>query len=188
MRIVFALLATLTLAASALAASTDKIDFNFNNADITQVLQTYAKASGQKFIIDPAVHGKITIINPGPVTVEEAFNQMSSALAVNSLAISKQDDVMVVKNARSIQRDLIDMGHQLPPLRPEKMYTLIIDLKNTSADEVNKQLRILTSKDGELVPFPDANEIVVTDWVSNLYRIQKLLSDLDEHSKKRAKK
>src|SRR6516162_6088416 len=83
-------------------ADGDKIGFTYKDAELTKVIEDYAKASGQKFIIDPNVKGKITIMNKEPVTVSEAFNQLSSAMALNSYAISKQDDVMVVSHARHI--------------------------------------------------------------------------------------
>lgn len=164
---------------SAVFAADKSIDFNYKDADLAKVISDYAKASGQKFIVDPNVHGKITIMSPGPVSIGEAFNQLSSALAVNGIAISKQDDVMVVAQARMIQRNLIDVGQELPALKPERMYTWVINLKHTSADEVNKQLRILTSKDGELVPYTHNNQIYVTDWTSNLQRIAKIIKEID---------
>ena len=156
------------------------IAFSYRNEDIVKVIDDYSKASGQKFIIDPAVHGRVTIINKGPISISEAFNQMSTALAVNSLGISTQEDMMVVAPARSIQRNLIDVGNELPPLKPERMYTWVINLKSAQADDVNRQLRILCSRDGELVPYPQTNQVIVTDWVSNLYRVAKLIKQIDD--------
>lgn len=182
-------LTTLLFAMNATAADgAKKIDFNFHEADLSKVINEYAKVSGQKFVVDPNVRGKISLINNEPVTVTEAFNQLSSGLAVNGLAISKQDDVMVISAARNIQRNLLDVSTELPPLRPEKMQTLVINLKYSSADELNKQLRILTSKDGELVPVTRTNQLIVTDWVSNLYRVQKLVKEIDIDIKKPASK
>ncbi len=37
--------------------------FNFKNTEITDVIAAYAKMSGERFVIDPAVRGKITILN-----------------------------------------------------------------------------------------------------------------------------
>jgi hypothetical protein len=37
----------------------------------------------------------------------------------------------------------------------------VINLKYVSADEVNKQLRILNSKDGELVAYTHTNQLVM---------------------------
>ncbi len=162
------------------AAAKGTMKFNYQNADIMDVIKDYSQASGQKFVVDPQVRGKVTVMNPESVSVEEGFNQLSMVLASNSLAISKQGDVMMISQARRIQRNLIEVGTELPALKPEKMYTWVINLKFISADEVNKQLRILTSSDGELVPFKERNQLIVTDWVSNLHRISALMAQLDK--------
>ena len=180
-----AIFTALSLSAFATEKKTD-IDFSFRDMEITEAIKKYAGASGQKFIVDPMVRGKITIMNPGPVSVAEAYAQLSSALALNGLAISRQDDNLIVNSARNIQRSLIEVSEVLPPLKPERMYTWVINLKYVSADEVNKQLRILPSKDGELVPFTPRNQILVTDWVSNLHRISKIVSEIDKPATKGA--
>jgi general secretion pathway protein D len=166
---------------SAAAFAADKVSFNYENADINKVIKDYAKMTGQKFIVDPQVRGQITITNPSEITTEQAFNELSSALALNSIGISTQDGTMIVQQARAVQRNLIPVTKELPPLHPTRMVTYVIDLKNVSADEVNKQLRILTSKDGELVPYTHTNQIFVTDWTPNLHRIAKMMTFVDEH-------
>jgi general secretion pathway protein D len=167
---------------SSAAFAADKVSFNYENADINKVIKDYAKMTGQKFIVDPQVRGQITITNPGEITTEEAFNELSSALAVNGIGISTQDGTMIVQQARAVQRNLIPVTKELPPIQPTRMVTYVIDLKNVSADEVNKQLRILTSKDGELVPYTHTNQIFVTDWTPNLHRIAKMMTFVDEHA------
>lgn len=174
-------LTLLTIAAAFSSAAFAKdISFDYKNAELAAVIKDYSKASGQKFIIDPSIQGKITIINPGKISVEEAYNQLSSALATNGVGISKQNDILLIQQARAIQRNLIEVGTELPPIHPTKMYTWVINMKNANADEVNKQLRILTSKDGELVPVTRTNQIMVTDWTPNLHRISKILAEVDK--------
>jgi general secretion pathway protein D len=143
------------------------------------VLKEYSKWTGQKFVVDPAVKAKVTILSPQPVARDEAFNLLSSAMASNGFAISKQGDTMYVSSARNIQRNLLEVTTELPSLKPERMVTWVINLKYVKADEVNKQLRILTSRDGELVPFTDRNQLIVTDWSSNLHRIGQIVSKTD---------
>lgn len=178
----------LLLSAFAIAAhaASDTINFEFKNDDLTKMIKEYASASGQKFVVSPSVIGKATILNNQKVKIDEAFNQLSSALARSGFAISKQGDTMVVDQARNIQRNLLDVGTELPALQPERQYTWVVELKYVSADDVNKQLRILTSRDGELVPYTTRNQLLITDWVSNLYRIKALLAQIDKPATKSA--
>ncbi len=184
------LLTFLIAASFALHARADEgaqIKFNYSKSEISSVIADYAKASGQRFIWDETLKGRVTMLNPGKISLDEAFAQLSIALANSGYGISKQGEVMIVQPARSIQRNFIDVGTTLPPLRPERMFTYIIDLKHADAEKINREIRILTSKDGELVPVLMTNQILITDWVSNLHRIQKIIEAVDrpglEHKK-----
>lgn len=178
--IALAIVLPLITAAVTAQAADKTIKFNFSkSADITDVIQAYAKESGQKFIIDPQVRGRVTIINNEPITMTEAFNQLASALATNGLAYVEQEGVTIIKQARNAQRDNIPVVTELPPLRPERMMTYMITLKYARAQDVNRELRILTSKDGELVPVDSTNQIIVSDYTPNLHRIANILKNLD---------
>src|SRR5262245_43111062 len=115
-------------------AAKGKMSFSYKDAEVLKVIEDYSSASGQKFVVDANVKGKVTVFNPNSISIDEAFNQLSMVLASNGLAISKQGDVMMISQARRIQRNLIDVTTDLPPLKPEKMHTWIINLKWVSAD------------------------------------------------------
>ena len=162
------------------SAPAKTMKFHFQNAEITDIIASYAKASGQKFIVDPSVRGKASILNPKETSLTEAFALLSSALAVNNFAISEQGDTMVVQSARNTQRSLVPLYKELPDLKPERMATMVFELKYASAEEVNKRLRILPSRDGELTPYEPSNKIFVTDWVSNIHRIAAIINEIDQ--------
>lgn len=161
-------------------SSSTKLNMTFMNEDLLKIIETYSKASGQKFIVDPGVRGKITIMLPEPVTLDEAFNQLSSALAINGFSISKQGDTMIVKSARNIQRDFIEVSTEVPSMKPERMYTWIYKVQNLTVESINRDLRILPSKDGEMVAYSRTNQLIITDWSSNINRIAKLINILDK--------
>ncbi|MGZ3742304.1 MAG: secretin N-terminal domain-containing protein [Pseudobdellovibrionaceae bacterium] len=162
-----------------IANAEDKIRMNFNNEELMKIIEVYSKASGQKFVIDPSVRGKVSILLQDPVSVEEAFNHLSSALALNGFAISKQGDTMVIKSARNIQRDLIEVSTERPSIKPERMYTWVYTVKHLSVESLNRDLRILSSKDGEMTINTATNQIIISDWVSNLNRVAELMKEID---------
>lgn len=162
------------------AFAQEKLKMYFNNEELTKIIEIYSKASGQKFILDPSVRGKVSIFNQEPVTQEEFFNQLSSALAINGYAISKQGDTMIIKSARNIQRDLIEVSKELPSLKPERMYTWIYTAKSIPVTDINRDLRILPSKDGELQVLAATNQMIMTDWVSNIHRVAELMKNIDQ--------
>lgn len=45
----------------------DKIKMYYTNEELAKVIEVYSKASGQKFVVDPSVHGKISIFLQEPI-------------------------------------------------------------------------------------------------------------------------
>jgi type II secretory pathway component GspD/PulD (secretin) len=172
--------ALLILTAVSVSNAADKIKMNFSNEELSKIIETYSKASGQKFVIDPGVRGKASILLPEAVTTEEAFNHLSSALAINGFAISKQGDTMVIKSARNIQRDLIEVSPEKPSVKPERMYAWVYTPKYTTAPALLSNLRILSSKDGEIQAVEQTNQLIITDWTSNLNRVAEILKEVDK--------
>jgi len=171
---------SLMLAARAFAADAAPIKFSFVNGELTQMIETYAKASGKKIVVDPGVRGKATIYAPDAVALDEAFNLLADALEANGFSYSERGDVIFICSARNIQRDLLPIYHEAPPLRPARMATLIMNLKHASAEEINKRLRILPSKDGEMTPYEPSNQIIINDYTPNLARIYQTIQELDK--------
>ena len=170
-----------TLIISTLSFAADKkMKMNFNNEEVTKIIEAYSEASDQTFIIDPSVRGKVSIFNSESVVMAEAFNQLSTALAVNGYGISKQENTYVVKPARAIQRDLIEVTSEVPALKPERMVSWVITFKNISAKNIVKEMRNLTSRDGEMNLSSQSNQIVFTDWSGNLNRVAELMKQLDK--------
>jgi general secretion pathway protein D len=153
--------------------------FDYPNADVADLVKAISELTGKNFVVDPQVRGKITIIAPSRLTVAEAYKAFLSALAINGLAIVPGDGFYKIKQARAAQRDNIDTFSGAYYPTSDQMITRIIKLKYISADEVNKQLRILTSKDGELVPYTPTNSLIVSDYGANMDRIMKILEQLD---------
>ncbi len=160
--------------------SAEKMKFNYVNEELTRVIENYAKATGQKFVIDSTVRGKISILNQSEITTEEAFNQLSEALAVNGFAFIKQGDFYTVKNARAAQRDNVPVSAEVPAAQPQRMATWVVALKYGSADSIQKDIRLLTSSYGEMSASRETNQLVITDWTSNLQRISEMLKQIDK--------
>lgn len=176
MKILSALVLIVSLSAQ---AAEDKIKMYFNNEELTKVIEMYSKASGQKFIVDSTVRGKISMFNQEALTLPEAFNQLSTALALNGFAISKQDDTMVVRNARSVQRDFITVSTEKPSLKPERMFTWVYTAKNLPVKMLAREARTFTSSYGEYAINESANQIIITDFTSTLNRLADLLKEMD---------
>lgn len=157
----------------------DLVEANFPNAEITDVVKAISQLTNKNFIIDPGVRGKISIIAPSKVTVAEAYKAFLAALAVNGFTVVPYGKFLKVKASRNAQRDSIETytGKYAPT--SDIYITRILHLKHISAEEVNKRLRVLPSKDGEMTPYEPTNSLMITDYGANVERIVKIINELD---------
>jgi general secretion pathway protein D len=153
--------------------------FDFPNVEITDVIKTISELTGKNFIIDPGVRGKITIIAPSKITVAEAYKAFLSSLAINGYTVVPSGSFLKVKNARNAQRDSIETYSGAYYPNDDQMITRIIHLKHISAEIVNRELRILPSKDGEMSIYSPTNSIILSDYGSNIDRVMKIINQLD---------
>ena len=59
------------------------------------------------------------------------------------------------------------------------MFSWVVTLKNIPTSVIRKNLRSLSSKDGEHNVIESNNQIIFVDWISNLYRIRELIKQID---------
>jgi type II secretory pathway component GspD/PulD (secretin) len=169
------------------AAIDHSFPFTFQEAPLNKVVGIYSAQTNQRFVIDPSVSAntKVTIIESGKISGKEAYNLLSASLALEGIAISNRDGTYVVAGAKTIQRSYIPVVTDLPTLQPEKLVTWIVTLKNADANGILQQLRMLTSKEGEMVAYGQ-NRLMITDWVSNLYRVHDLIEHIDKPTESKA--
>ncbi|MDZ4083727.1 MAG: type II secretion system secretin GspD [Bdellovibrionales bacterium] len=157
----------------------DLVEANFPNAEITDVIKAIGQLTGKNFIIDPGVRGKISIIAPSKVTVAEAYKAFLAALAINGFTVVPYGKFLKVKASRNAQRDSIETYTGAYAPTSDIYITRIIHLKHISAEEVNKRLRVLPSKDGEMTPYEPTNSLLITDYGANVERMMKIIKELD---------
>lgn len=153
--------------------------FDFPNADIQDIVKAISELTGKNFITDSNLRGKVTIIAPSKITVAEAYKAFLSALAINGFAIVPQGKFLKIRSARNAQRDSIETYSGTYYPNSDQMITRIIHLKHISSEAVNRDLRILTSKDGEMSVYPPTNSIILSDYGSNIDRVMKIINQLD---------
>jgi general secretion pathway protein D len=153
--------------------------FDYPNADIQDIVKAISELTGKNFIIDQGLRGKITILAPSKITVAEAYKAFLSALAINGYALVPQGKFLKIRSARNAQRDSIETYSGTYYPNSDSMITRIIHLKHIQAEAVNRDLRILTSKDGEMSVYPPTNSLILSDYGSNIDRVMKIINQLD---------
>ncbi len=179
MRLFFVSMCVLVLQLVSQSTTAAPMTWNHKNADLVTVIEQYSKATGAKFVIDSTVRGKITFFNQQKLDPTEVFDQLSRALAINGFSWIKSKDTYVVRNARSIQRDNMEIFTELPPADPEHMVSFIYKCKFIECSKLSSELRLLTSSYGEVASYSERNSLIISDFTGNINRIYRTFEKLD---------
>lgn len=150
---------------------------NLQDADIRVFIQDVAQATGQTFIIDPRVQGKVSISSREPLSRNELFEVMLSTLRANGL--------VAVPAGSGVYRITPEDGAAAQPFSLSGaggygFSTQVFRLRNIDAVSAAETLKPLIGRQGVVMPSPRGNLIVVADYTDNLARIRSLLAQVDQ--------
>ena len=161
------------------------ISFNLRNADIVQVINLISELTGKSFLVDDKVRGKVTIIAPTEVTLEEAYQIFLSVLEIQGFTIVPQGPIIKIIPSRDVKDNPIptatDTQHPFSPAT-ESFVTQLVPLQYADANDIRGLLTPLVSKESSLLAYAPTNSLIVTDTVSNINRLLKIITALDVES------
>lgn len=151
---------------------------NLNKADIQVLIKTVSEVTGKNFLVDPTVHGEVTIISATPMDSEALYQAFLSSLAVlGYVAIPDGKVVKIVpeNNGR------FDAADRLDGVDEGVVTTRVFQLKQASASAVANLLKSFAPQWAQVVPGPN-NTIVVADRSNNIDRFERMIRELDRSS------
>lgn len=153
--------------------------FDYPNADISEIVKAISKLTGKNFIIDKGVSGTISIIAPSQITVAEAYKAFLTALAMNGYTVVPSGNFLKIRAVTNATTDSIETyaGNYFP--NSDQLVTRIVKLQYINAEEVQKTLRPLVNKQGDITPYAPTNSLIITDFGSNVERLTNILNQLD---------
>jgi general secretion pathway protein D len=153
----------------------DTFLLNYQDVDITKVTQDISKFSKKTLILDPRVKGRISIFSDSILSAEQVWNVYLSTIQVHGFAALAEGGVVRIVPENEATRDLNESISQ------SSIETKIFTLKNRSAGEILSQIKPITGRQSHLSSIPSINSILLVDKKSNIERIGKLLSEIDQN-------
>ena len=156
-----------------------KVQPNFENADIKEVIEWISTTTCKRFIISEKVKGgRITIMSPQPVSASEAYRAFEAALASNGLAVVQEGKYLKLVDSKEKGANFRISSGELPA--GENIVTQMFFIQNGDANEVAKILDKFKSDAGDITVYPATNLLIVTDWGSTIRRLSKILEEIDK--------
>ncbi|MGZ8463891.1 MAG: type II secretion system secretin GspD, partial [Candidatus Deferrimicrobiaceae bacterium] len=130
------------------------------------------------FIFDERVQGKITIISPRRVTLDEAYEVFLSVLQAKGFTTITQGNTIKIVAAREARQDTIRTG-VMKDTGSAEFITRLVPLQNLESAEVLPLVTPLVSKDGMVSAFASSNTLLLIDSRANIDRIVAILGEVD---------
>ena len=162
----------------------DVVTLNFVNAEIEGVVKVVGEITGRNFILDPRVKGTINIVSAKPIPRAFVYDVFLSALRLQGFAAV--EDRGLVKIVPEAEAKL----HSTPTVGPndqsrtggERIETRVFTLKYESALQMLPVLRPLIAANNTIAAYQNTNTLVITDYASNLQRLEKIIDSIDQPS------
>jgi len=156
------------------------VTIDFYNADITEFIKFISEETGKNFIIDSNVKGKVTIISPTKITIEEAYKVFESVLEVNGYTTVQSGSIIkIVPMAEARSKDIDTKIGQESTDPDDRVVTQLIPLKYASPEDIKTVLAPLISKNSIMVSYTPTGMLIVTDVLSNIKRLQEIIEKID---------
>jgi len=152
---------------------------NFVEADIRTVIDAVAKLTGQNFIIDPRVKGKVTIIQQRPMDADQVYKVFLSVLKVHGFAAISGKDVTKIVPDVNAKQDAIRSSFGANDATGDELITKIVEVKYVNAAQLVPILRPLVPQRGHLAAVPSSNVIILSDSAANISRLTKIIRRID---------
>lgn len=156
------------------------VTIDFDNVDISVFIKFVSELTGRNFVIDDNVKGKVTVISPRKIAVDDVYKVFESILEIYGFAAVESGEVIKVVLAQEalgknlelrLNRDAIPTG--------DKIITQILSLQHASPDDMKKVLDPLVPKTSIILSYPPTGMLIITDVLSNIKRLQDIVTALD---------
>jgi general secretion pathway protein D len=157
-----------------------QITMDFQDVDIGVLVKFISEITHRNFIVDEKVKGKVTVISPAKITVDEAYLVFQSVLQVKGFTTVPSGSVIKIlptKDAKtSTLRTIVPAGGVSPS---DEFVTRLIPLSHVDANNMIAILQPMVSPDGLLAAYAATNTLILIDTAANTARLVRILRELD---------
>ncbi len=174
-----------SLASVAATKSPQSVNIDFNDVDIRLVIKYLSELTQTNFVIDQDVSGKVSVMSPNKMTVEEAKKVLETLLVMNGYTIVEADGVKRVVPSNTARQSKMQtwVGKDAPFSDSEaKMVTQIVPLDYANADKVKEILIPYITGAGHVASYRPTNTLIISETTANLSKLLSIVRSLDDQA------
>ena len=158
-----------------------RVTLDFKEVELADLIQTISELTGENFLYDETVKGKVTIVSPESMTLDEAYMLFHTVLNVKGYTVVPSGEVnkiVPLKNAKASNLPTVLNGRGK---MSEQVITRVFRLKYLDASIVGPTVLIpLMPSYANVAAYAPSNSLIITDTGSNIERLAKIIHELDQ--------
>ncbi|HSO19161.1 MAG TPA: type II secretion system secretin GspD, partial [Desulfosarcina sp.] len=156
------------------------VSIDFNNVDISVFIKFISELTGKNFFIDQRVKGKVTIISPSKISVDEAYKVFESVLDVHGFATVETGKLIkVIPSPDARTKSIETRTRARGDSDDDQVVTQLMPLRFADPEEVKRLFTPMVSKSSVILSYSPTNTLIVTDNYSNIVRLMNILKTID---------
>ncbi len=156
------------------------VTIDFDNVDLVLFVKFISEVTGKNFVIDEKARGKVTIVSPTKISVDEAYRVFESVLEVQGFTTVPSGNIIKIVSAVEARGKNIETRiKEEAPSEEDKVVTQVLRLNYANPDELKRLFAPLISKNSVIVAYPPTGMLIITDVLSNIKRLLRIISAID---------
>ena len=157
------------------------ISMDFDQVDIKVFIKFISELTGKNFVVDDKVRGKVTVLSPSKISVEEAYKVFESVLEVHGFTTVPAGSVIKVVPSVEARQKSVELRKTpgFVPRPDDRIITQIMPLLHANSQQVRKLLAPMVSKQGVVIAYDPTDTLIITDFHSNIQRLLSIVEEID---------
>jgi general secretion pathway protein D len=156
----------------------DLVVMDFQDVEIATLVKFISEITGKNFLLDDKVKGKVSVISPSKITVQEAYRVFQSVLQVKGFTLVDTGPVIKIVAIKDAKSAGLPVDGEIK--HPSDTYvTQLVPLEYLEAQSAAALLQPLVSRDGLISAYTPTNSLIIVDSEVNIARLVELILGLD---------
>jgi general secretion pathway protein D len=157
-----------------------RITFNIEDAELTDLVRLISSITGKAFIIPNKTRPvKATVYAPEKVTAAEAYRAFLSVLELNGLSLVPSGRYLKIVESQGVEAKTIPLLLDSDVPAEDRFLTHLHRVNFVSAEDVANLLARFKSPEGNVTAYAPSNSLIITDTGNNVRRMMRIVNAID---------
>ena len=154
---------------------------NFNNVSMIEYIRFISRVTNKNFVFEEEdLQFNVTIISEKPTSIFNLMTALLQELKVRDLSLMEQGNSIIIHRNPRIRAPGSIVTANSPPLSERaQIITRVFRLNTLDPLKVTEIIKPLLSDDALVEVLRDSNNLIITDLLANVDKIDQLLKSLD---------